>query len=92
MSVVIVGGNECMVRKYINICNEYDCDAKVFCKMRGSIKKQIGNPDLMIMFTNTLSHKLLKSATDEIKGSNTKVEWCHSSSASALKNALVKYI
>ena len=65
MSVVIVGGNECMVRKYMNVCHEYDCGAKVFCKMRGSIKKQIGSPDLMIMITNTLSHKLLKSATPE---------------------------
>ena len=33
MSVVIIGGNECMTRRYKDICEEYDCDAKVYAKM-----------------------------------------------------------
>ena len=28
MSVVIIGGNECMVHQYKNLCREYRCDAK----------------------------------------------------------------
>lgn len=32
MSVVIVGGNECMVRQYKNLCKEYSCRAKVLQK------------------------------------------------------------
>ena len=30
MSVVIIGGNECMSRKYTDICQEHGCKAKVF--------------------------------------------------------------
>ena len=58
MSVVIIGGNERMVCQYTDICKDYGCKAKVFPKEHGSVKKKIGNPDLMILFTNTVSHKM----------------------------------
>ena len=32
MSVVIIGGNECMVGRYEKLCREYSCKAKVFAK------------------------------------------------------------
>jgi len=32
MSVVIIGGNERMVRRYEDLCKSYDCRAKVFAK------------------------------------------------------------
>ncbi len=54
MSVVIVGGNECMVRQYKELCREYKCKAKIYPKMAGSLKN-IGMPDLLVLFTNTVS-------------------------------------
>ena len=39
MSVVILGGNECMVREYKDLCREYQCKAKVYPKMSGAMKK-----------------------------------------------------
>ncbi len=60
MSVVIVGGNERMVCQYEDICKGFGCKAKVFAKEKGAMKKKIGVPDLMILFTSTgmpLSHK-----------------------------------
>ena len=36
MSVVIVGGNECMVRQYKELCREYKCKAKIFPKWQGT--------------------------------------------------------
>lgn len=92
MSVVIVGGNECMVREYIDLCSDYNCRAKVFCKMRDGLKSKVGSPELMILFTNTTSHKMVKHALNEVKGRSTKVERCHSSSLSALRNILDKHI
>ena len=53
MSVVIIGGNECMVRQYKDLCQEYQCDAKVFPKQKSSLKG-IGCPDLMVLFTSTV--------------------------------------
>ena len=91
MSVVIVGGNECMVRQYIDLCNDYNCRAKVFCKMRDGLKNKVGSPSLMVVFTNTISHKMVKCALSEIKGSDTVIERCHSSSISALRNILEKH-
>lgn len=92
MSVVIVGGNERMVRKYINLCSDYNCSAKVFCKMRDGLKNKLGSPELMILLTNTTSHKMVKCALSEVKGRNTKIERCHSSSLSALRSILDKYM
>lgn len=56
MSVVIVGGNECMVGKYKKLCSEYKYKVKVYPKMSGGLKN-IGTPDLLVLFTNTVSHK-----------------------------------
>ena len=65
MSIVIVGGNERMVCQYQNICKNYGCKAKVFAKEKGAMKKKLGCPDLMILFTNTVSHKMVNSALQE---------------------------
>lgn len=92
MSVVIVGGNECMTRQYMDLCREYSCRAKVFTKMRDGLKNKIGSPDLLVLFTGTTSHKMVKLALSEIKGSDTVVARCHSSSASALRGVLDSYV
>lgn len=88
MSIVIVGGNDCMVCQYKSLCKKYKCKAKVFTQMKGSFKDQIGSPDLMVLFTNTTSHKMVRCAVNGTKGMNTKIVRCHSSSMSALKNIL----
>ena len=87
MSVVIIGGNECMVRQYKNLCREYRCDAKVYPKQNSSLKG-IGNPDLLVLFTGTVSYKMVRNALSETKGQDVKVVRSHTSSMSALKNIL----
>lgn len=91
MSVVIIGGNECMKNKYKEICKSYECKAKFFPKMETGLKDKIGTPDLMILFTSTVSHKLVRCAVSEAGKKNVTVERCHTSSASALKNLLSQY-
>ncbi|MDD5828750.1 MAG: DUF2325 domain-containing protein [Lachnospira sp.] len=92
MSVVIIGGNECMVCKYETICKKHGCKAKVFVKEKSSFNKQLGNPDLMILFTNTVSHKMVLSAVNEAKKKDIKIIRTHSSSASSLTNVLEEYL
>lgn len=58
MSVVIVGGHDRMVSQYKKICKEHKCKAKVFTQMSANLSSQIGSPDLVILFTNTVSHKM----------------------------------
>lgn len=87
MSVVIIGGNECMVREYKNLCKEYQCKAKIFPKQNSSLKG-IGNPDLLVLFTGTVSHKMVQNALREVKGLDTRIVRSHTSSMSALRNIL----
>ena len=67
MSIVIVGGHDRMVCQYKKICKHYKCRAKVFTQMSANLDKQLGTPDLFILFTNTVSHKMVKTAIDEAK-------------------------
>lgn len=92
MIIVIVGGNECMVCKYKDLCKQYSCRAKVFAKMTGTLHNKIGNPDLVVFFTNTVSHKMVKCVMSELKGQGTKIAHVHSSSLAALKNALEEHV
>lgn len=91
MSVVIIGGHDRMVRQYKNICKNHKCKAKVFTHMCTNLEKQIGTPDLLIMFTSTVSHKMIRCAEGVIDGKKTDVIHCHTSSAAALTDILAKY-
>ena len=73
MSVVIVGGHDRMVAQYKKICKSYKCKVKVFTHMGADFNKQIGCPDLLVLFTNTVSHKMVR---------------CHTSSGNALTGIL----
>ena len=88
MSIVIVGGNERMVCQYQNICKNYGCKAKVFAKEKGAMKKKLGCPDLMILFTNTVSHKMVHCAVTEAEKCNAQIVRCHTSSGNALNEIL----
>ena len=91
MSIVIVGGHDRMVRQYKEICKNYRCRAKVFTQMEGDMKDRLGKPDLMVLFTNTVSPKMIITATNEAKRNNTEIVRSHSSSGSALEEILNQY-
>lgn len=88
MSVVIIGGHDRMACQYRKICKDYQCKAKVFTQMSASLDKQMGTPDLFILFTNTVSHKMVKCALDEAKRCNAFIVRSHTSSGMALKEIL----
>ena len=90
MSIVIIGGNECMERRYKEVCKRHGCDVKVFCKFKGGMKDRIGSPDLMILFTHTVSHKMVQYALNET-AENTRVVRSHTSSISSLDQILAEH-
>ena len=92
MSIVIVGGNDCMVCQYKNLCKKYHCRAKVFTQMSGTMSDKIGTPDLLVLFTGTVSHKMVRCALGGVKNSDTVVARAHSSSLSALKQILDTHV
>ena len=80
-----------MVRQYKDLCREYRCKAKVYPKMSGGLKN-IGSPDLMVLFTNTISHKMVRCALSETRGGSTKIARSHTSSMAALKSILETHV
>ena len=89
MSVVIVGGHDRMQCKYKEICKKYGCKCKVFTQCPANFKGQIGSPDLIIVFTQTVSHKMLKCASAQAEKIGAAVKLCNSSGAHALEALLV---
>lgn len=90
MSVAIIGGNECMIRKYTELCGNYKCKAKVYPKMTSELKN-MGSPDLLVLFTNTVSHKMVHCALGKVR-EHTKIARSHSSSIAALKKILEEHM
>lgn len=91
MSVVIIGGNSCMERRYLDTCKEFGCKGKIFLHMQGDLKRKIGSPDLVILFTNTASHKMVLCAIGEAKRAGATIERVHTSSLTALQTVLKEH-
>ena len=92
MSVVIIGGNECMAAKYKSICSQYNCSTKIFFKLQCELKQRIGNPDIMVLFLSTMSHEMRKCAIAATKDlQNVIIARSNSSSASALNRILEEH-
>lgn len=88
MSIVIVGGHDRMAREYQNICKRHGHKSKVFTQMPANMKSKIGSPDLLVLFTSTVSHKMMRVAVCEAEKCNAEVVRSHTSSASALEEIL----
>ncbi len=91
MSIVIVGGHDRMVDTYKEICKKHKCKAKVFTQMSANFQTMVREPDLLILFTNTVSHKMIIGALQAVANEKTVIERSHRSSGSALKEILEIY-
>ena len=91
MSVVIIGGHDRMIRKYKEICDGFKCRHKIFTHMSGNLTSKIGSPDLIVLFTSTMSHKMLKSAVTAADKNKVKIVHSKTSSAGALTSILEQH-
>ena len=88
MSIVIVGGHDCMHCQYKQICKKHGCKCKVFTQCPANFQNQIGTPELIVVFTKTVAHKMLKTALKQAERTGTKVCYVNSSSKNALQETL----
>ncbi len=91
MSVVIVGGNERMVRQYKELCRSYNCNARVYTNMNAGLKN-MGSPDLLVLFTSAISHTMVRCALREARGDHVRVARSHTSSMAALRDILERHV
>ena len=91
MSIVIVGGHDRMHSRYKEICKKHCCKCKVFTQCPANFRNQIGSPDIIMILTGTVAHKMLNVAEARAEKSGAEVLHCNSSSASALNETLTEY-
>ena len=80
-----------MVTRYKQICGAYNCKAKVFTQMPADFENKLGSPDLVVLFTNTCSHKMANKVGQKAEKSNFTVARIHNASANALRTVLSQY-
>lgn len=91
MSIVIVGGHDRMHCRYKDICKKYGLKCKVFTQCPADFQNQIGSPDIIVVFTKTVAHKMLNAASLQAKKTGAELRHCHSSGACALNEVLCEY-
>jgi hypothetical protein len=77
-----------MVCQYKDICKEFDYDAKVYVKCKGNLESQIGSPDLIILFTNPVSHEMAQIAKKSAARRDIALVQSHCGSCNALRSVL----
>jgi len=75
-------------REYINAAKATGVDLKVFTGKENSIASQIGSPDLVIVFTNKVSHAARKEVMHYAKSRNIPVKMVHNCGVSSLRQNL----
>jgi hypothetical protein len=88
MSIVLIGGHDRMHNEYREICTGCGHNIKVYTQMPRKFESRIGNPDGMVIFTSTVSHKMVTIAVKEAKRRKIPVVRNHNSSAFSLKSSI----
>lgn len=88
MSIVLVGGHDRMQEEYKVIAAKRGYKIKVFIKMPPKLDKVIGSPDAIVLFTNTVSHKMVVTAIKTAKKKKIPVVRSHTSSGNSLEETL----
>jgi len=92
MSIVIVGGNDRMVGQYRDICEEYGCKSKVFTQPKMNMEGMMGRPDLIVLFTNPVSHKMANIARKKAAKDGITLAQSHCGSCNALREILRSHV
>jgi len=88
VSVAIIGGHDRMVCRYKEICACHGCSAKVFTQPKGDLARAIGGADLIVVFTEAVSHSAAQQARSIAAAANITLVQSHSGSCSALRRLL----
>ena len=89
MNIVIIGGNDCMECQYKAICKKHACKAKIFTRPKKNLDSLIGNPDLIVLFTNPVAHEMVHIAKKKAAQKDILLVQSHCGSGNALQNILI---
>jgi hypothetical protein len=85
MCAALVGGMTRLRQEYIDTAKDMGVSLKVFIGKERSIRNQLGNLDMMIVFTGKVSHTAREDAVKHAKAYNIPLRMVHSSGVSSLR-------
>ena len=88
MCAALVGGMDRLRKEYIDTAKGMGVSLKVFTGQERSIKSQLGDLDMMILFTGKVSHAARQEAVKHAKANNIPLHMIHSSGVSALRKCI----
>jgi hypothetical protein len=88
MCAVLIGGMDRLRKDYMQAAGTLGFDLKIFTGQERSLKKQIGEPDMIILCTGKVSHAARQEAFKYADDKAIRLEMIHSSGVSALKRCL----
>ncbi len=91
MSAILIGGLDRLKRQYEAEAAKRGVNLKVYTGKENTVAKHLGNTDVVILFTDKVSHKARKQATSLAKARNIPLAQSHSSSVSSLGRVLADY-
>lgn len=88
MCITLIGGMERLKPDYMATCRAAGHEAKCIAKNERNFNGKIGNPDLILVFTNKISHGARDKAILIAKRKGIPFEMLHSCGVSSLKEFL----
>lgn len=90
MCAALIGGMDRLRKDYITTAKGLGVDLKVFTGQERSIRNQLGELDMMILFTGKVSHAAKAEAIKHAKSRGIPVRMVHSSGVSALRKCFAE--
>lgn len=88
MCATLIGGMDRLKQDYLRAAKQAGVDLKIFTGQENSIVAQLGNSELIIIFTNKVSHQARNEAMNVAKTRNIPVFMLHSCGVSSLRKCL----
>jgi hypothetical protein len=88
MCIGLIGGMDRLKQDYISTAKDSGCALKVFTGKEHRIADKLGQLDMLIMFTNKISHAARREVMAHARANNIPVQMLHSCGVSTLRQAL----
>lgn len=90
MCVTLIGGMDRLRSSYMAAAREHGHTLKCISRNEANFQDKTGNPDMLIIFTNKISHEARRKAMNLAKSKNIPIVLAHSCGLSTLRECLPK--
>ncbi len=88
MSVTLIGGMDRLRADYMAAAKEMGHKLRCVARNERNFQEKIGSPDMLIVFTNKISHEAKRKAAEVAKSRSVPLRLAHSCGVSTLRDCL----